>query len=145
MSGTMQVVCPACSAVNRVDEARIEYGPKCGKCKENLFSRAPLELSAKGTRAQIARGDLPVLVDFWAPWCGPCRMMAPAFNEAAGLLGIGVRCLKVNTEQEQGLAAEYGIRSIPTLVLFSGGKEIDRVSGAMSAGDLVQWVKGALG
>jgi len=144
MSSTMHIVCPACTAVNRVDGARIEYGPKCGKCKENLFSAFPLELSAKGTRAQIARGDLPVLVDFWAPWCGPCKMMAPAFNEAAGVLGKGVRLLKVNTEQEQGLGVEYGIRSIPTLVLFAGGREINRISGAMSARDLVQWVRSSL-
>jgi thioredoxin 2 len=144
MSTIMHVVCPSCSAVNRVDATRVEYGPNCGKCKENLFSESPLELPVRETRAQIAKGDLPVLVDFWAPWCGPCKMMGPAFREAAKILGSGVRMLKINTEQEQGMAAEYGIRSIPTLILFVGGREVDRLSGAVSARDLVQWVRGTL-
>jgi thioredoxin 2 len=144
MSSIMHVVCPACSAVNRVDGARIEYGPNCGKCKENLFPTVPLELSAKQTRAQIDKGSLPVVVDFWAPWCGPCKMMGPAVKEAARLLGTRVRFLKVDTEQEQGMAAEYGIRSVPTLILLAGGREINRISGAMSAQDLVQWVRSSL-
>lgn len=134
------IVCPRCHSVNRVPEERFADGPKCGACKEPLFDGRPIESGADEFRTQVERNDLPVVVDFWAPWCGPCRMMAPAFAQAAGELRTRARLVKVNTEEQPALASRYGIRSIPTLVLFRGGQEVDRMSGALDARSLIAWI-----
>ena len=145
MTESLHIVCPHCQAVNRVPAARLAQAPGCGKCHRPLFQARPLELNAAGFERQLTRSDLPLLVDFWAPWCGPCRMMAPQFVQAASLLEPQVRLAKVNTEVEQELGAHYGIRSIPTLALFRGGREIARQAGAMGAQDIVRWVRSQLG
>jgi thioredoxin 2 len=142
MSDSLHLVCPHCHATNRVPAARLGQAPNCGQCHRPLFDAHPLELTAATFDKHISRNDIPVLVDFWAPWCGPCKMMAPQFAQAAGLLEPQVRLAKVNTEAEQGLGAQYGIRSIPTLALFRGGREIARQPGAMGAQDIVNWVRG---
>ena len=141
MSDSVHVVCPGCGAVNRVPQDRLGEGAKCGKCHAPLFSGVPLALEEQGFAHQVSRNDLPLMVDFWAPWCGPCRMMAPAFEEAARMLEPQVRLVKVNTEEAQGLAGRLDIRSIPTLALFRGGKEVARTSGAMDAVRLVAWAR----
>ena len=141
MNNPLHIACPHCNGINRVPADRLRELPKCGKCRAPLFVGAPLAADAARFAAQVERADLPVLVDFWAPWCGPCRMMAPAFEEAARQLEPQVRLVKVNTEEEQGLAGRFGIRSIPTLALFKGGREVDRVAGAMDAQRLVAWVR----
>jgi thioredoxin 2 len=144
MSESVHVVCPHCEAVNRVPRDRLGVGAKCGKCHTPLFSGAPLALGELGFARHIGRNDLPVVVDFWAPWCGPCRMMAPAFEEAARRLEPRARVVKVNTEEAQGLAAQLGIRSIPTIALFRGGREVARTAGAMDTARLVAWVQSHL-
>ena len=141
MSESLHIVCPHCDAVNRVPEARLAEKPVCGKCGTLLFNAHPVALSAQTFEKTITRNDIPVLVDFWAPWCGPCKMMAPQFEQAAGSLEPRVRLAKVDTEAEQILGARYGIRSIPTLALFKGGQEIARQAGAMGAADIVRWVQ----
>ena len=132
--------CPHCNALNRVPAGRLTERPSCGKCHRPLFEGRPIALDHEGFNAHATRGDLPLLVDFWASWCGPCRMMAPAFEEAARALEPQVRLAKVNTEEEQQLAARFAIRSIPTLVLLRGGHEVARQSGAMSAAEIIKWM-----
>ena len=145
MNEPLHIVCPHCQGVNRVPAARLGEGPSCGRCHRPLFEGAPLELTASTFAAHLERSDLPLLVDFWAPWCGPCKMMAPQFQQAARLLEPRVRLAKVDTEAEPELGARYGIRSIPTLVLFSGGHELARQNGAMGTQDIVRWATAQLG
>lgn len=141
MTAYLQVVCPHCDTVNRVPTEKLGSGGKCGKCHRPLFEGKPVGLSRPRFETHIGRSDIPVLVDFWAAWCGPCQMMAPAFEQAAQALEPRVRLVKVDTESEQALAATYGIRSIPTLMLFKSGQEAARIAGAMDAGGLVQWAR----
>jgi thioredoxin 2 len=139
MSDATHLVCPHCEAINRVAHARLGDQPVCGKCDKALFEAKPLDVNSAQFARQIGRNDIPVLVDFWAAWCGPCKMMAPAYHQAAQRLEPAMRLLKVDTEAAQDLAARYNIRSIPTLALFRGGREIARQPGAMDAGGIVAW------
>ncbi|MDD2659514.1 MAG: thioredoxin TrxC [Methylococcales bacterium] len=141
---TVHIVCPHCNTVNRILSERLGQQPRCGQCKEALFTGHPLELTDQNFERHITRNDIPVVVDFWADWCGPCKMMAPSYAQAAVTLEPRVRLAKLNTEQEQLTAAQFNIRSIPTLVIFKSGHEIARKSGAMSATDIVRWINACL-
>lgn len=142
---SMHIVCPHCHAVNRLPVERLAEVPDCGRCHRALFTGHPVPLTAADFDRHASRNDVPLLVDFWAPWCGPCRMMAPAFEQAAAQLEPHFRLAKVNTDEEQALGARYGIRSIPTLALFRGGREVARQAGAMGAADIVRWARAAAG
>ncbi len=136
------IACPHCAAMNRVPLARLAEAPACGRCHHPLFTGVPLALGEADFDRHALRGTLPLLVDFWAPWCGPCLQMAPHFQRAAGLLEPAIRLAKVDTEASPGLGNRFGIRSIPTMVLLQGGREIARQSGAMPAEAIVRWAKG---
>ncbi len=141
MQESTHIVCPSCDGVNRVPRGKSAADARCGKCHAPLFERHPLPLDASRFDRHIGRSDVAVVVDFWAAWCGPCKMMAPEFEKAAALLEPEVRLVKVNTEDNPSLAARYNIRGIPTLVIFKGGREVARTSGAMGASDLVSWIR----
>jgi thioredoxin 2 len=141
VTDSQHIVCPDCSAINRIPQARIADDPKCGKCRKPLFGGRPPELTGSNFHKHIGRNDIPVVVDFWAPWCGPCKMMAPAFEQAATELETSARLAKLNTEVEQDIATRFRIQSIPTLVLFKNGQEMARKPGAMGAADIVRWVQ----
>jgi thioredoxin 2 len=136
----MQLACPACGTANRVDVARIEAHPVCGACKGPLLTTTPVELTAATFDGFIAKTELPVVVDFWATWCGPCKVMAPQFAHAARDLAGRIQFAKVDTDAEPQLAQRFAIRSIPTLALFRGGALADRMSGALGAADLKRWL-----
>lgn len=146
MTESLIVACPSCNTLNRAPRERLAAGGgKCGQCGAALFEGHPVALDDRGFESHAAKSDVPLLVDFWAPWCGPCRSMAPQFEKAASSLEPSVRLAKVNTDEQQALAGRYGIQSIPTMVLFHHGREVARRSGAMSAAAIESWVRGALG
>lgn len=140
MVQSVQVVCPHCGQRNRLPRDRVAESPRCGACHQPLLPAAPLTVDERRFDEQLTGSELPLVVDFWAPWCGPCRMMAPAYERAAADLALKARFLKVNTEEQTGLANRYGIRSIPTLAVFKGGREVGRTAGAMDASRLTAWV-----
>lgn len=135
------IICAHCGQTNRVNAAQSAIEAKCGSCKKPLFDGHPADVNGKNFEKQIAKSDVPVLVDVWAPWCGPCRAMAPAYEEAAKQLEPGVRVIKLNSDNEQQISSRLGIRGIPTMLLMHHGKEIARTSGAMPASQIVGWVK----
>jgi thioredoxin 2 len=144
MSDPLHVVCPHCHTTNRVQSADLPKSPDCGSCKKPLFTGHSVALDETSFERHVGRSQIPVLVDFWAPWCGPCRQMAPAFEQAAGQLEPHVRLAKVNTDEAQALGARFRIQSIPTLALFVNGSEAARQPGAMGTGDIVRWARAQL-
>ncbi|AOM00708.1 thioredoxin TrxC [Cobetia marina] len=140
MSESLVLACPQCLALNRVATARLDDNPVCGKCSAAVLPQEPLELTSANFEALVTRSEMPVVIDFWASWCGPCKMMGPIFNEVAAQMGTRVRFAKIDTEAQQALAGRFGIRSIPTLLVMKQGKELARESGVMQAGQLKQWL-----
>ena len=144
MSSSVHVVCTQCHTTNRVAADRLADGAKCGSCKQPLFSGHPYALTKASFDRHLNADELPLVVDFWAGWCGPCKMMAPAYDQAAARLEPRVRLAKLDTDADPEIASRFGIRSIPTLILFKNGREIARQSGAMDAGRIVGWVESHL-
>lgn len=141
----MNIVCPHCNAINRVEPKRLSEQPVCGQCKKPLLTGTPIELSGNNFDRHIAHSDMPLLVDFWAPWCGPCRTMTPVIAEVAKALEMQLRVAKLNTEADGEIASRFAIRSIPTLAVFRGGREIQRQAGAVNLASLLSWLRPVLG
>ncbi|MBD3754752.1 MAG: thioredoxin TrxC [Gammaproteobacteria bacterium] len=137
----MIIMCPHCGGLNRVPDDKLNSQPTCGKCKQELFTGKPVEMSGEQFLRALQKTDQPLIVDFWAPWCGPCKSFAPTFSQAAAQFEPQARFVKINTEAEQQIAAQFGIRSIPTLAIFKAGQEITRVSGAMDLGNFSRWLQ----
>jgi len=140
MNTSLHIVCPHCDTTNRVAQERLASAPVCGNCKKRLFDGHPPALTAANFDAHVNRNDIPVVVDFWAEWCGPCKMMAPQFAKAAEAMEPRVRFAKLDTEAAQDIAGRYGIRSIPTMIVFQHGKEVARQSGALDAAAITRWL-----
>ena len=141
MTDTIHIICPACQAKNRIPAAKLAAGPACGACKASLFPGAPFELDEARLNKHLKNDEVPLLVDFWAPWCGPCRTMAPMFADASRQMSPAVRFAKLDTEQHQGVGARFQIRGIPLIILFDKGREVARQTGVMNAGQIVSWVR----
>ncbi len=141
MTQSTHIVCPHCTTVNRIPVERLAENPLCGKCRQALFTGHPVELSDANFQTHVGRSDIPLVVDFWAPWCGPCKMMAPAFEQAALQLEPSIRFGKLNTDEQQATAGRFRIQSIPTLALFKDGREVARQPGAMGTADIVRWIQ----
>lgn len=138
---TLHIVCPHCHKTNRVAADQLASAPSCGSCHQPLFTGEPVQLDADSFAKQVGRNQIPVVVDFWAPWCGPCRMMAPAYAQAAQQMEPAVRFAKLDTEAFPHVAAPFNVRSIPTMIVFKGGNEVARISGALPPGEIVRWVQ----
>lgn len=141
MSSSINISCPHCAVTNRIPAERLNDGPNCGKCGQPVFAGQPMELSAGSFQKTLQNTEIPVVVDFWAEWCGPCKMMGPEFARAAAELEPGVRLAKLDTENHGQAAAPFNIRGIPTMIMFKNGQEVARQSGAMQAAQIVQWVR----
>lgn len=141
MEQSQHVVCPECDAINRIPQDKAAQDAKCGKCSSHIFSAKVLELNNVRFPRHVQKNDIPIVVDFWAPWCGPCKAMAPVFSAAATVLEPRCRLIKINTETEQNLAQQYAIRSIPTLIIFKAAREVARVAGALDSKNLLAWVE----
>ena len=137
----MHVVCPHCKSVNNIPQKESYKKANCGKCRNSLLETKPVELTGSNFDEVIVNSDIPVIVDFWAPWCGPCKMMGPNFEKSAIKFPLKMLFVKVNTENEQNLGARFGIRSIPTLIIFKNSKEVHRVTGALDESSLNNLVK----
>ncbi len=141
MSEFTHIVCPHCNGTNRIPSGTVPAEAKCGRCKQSILDTKPIELTTENIRQHLEKNDIPVIIDFWAPWCGPCKTMGPNFEQASRSFRGEVRFAKVNTEDQQSQGAQFNIRSIPTLILFKNGKEVDRVSGALEASQLTSWIR----
>ena len=144
MSNPINLVCPACGVTNRIPAERISEHPKCGKCSSDLFNGHPTELSGANFSKHIARNDIPVLVDFWAPWCGPCKAIGPIVEEIAGQYKDSVKIMKLNVDDNQKMASHFGVLSIPTLILFKEGKVLEKIVGLVPKARLEDLIKKAL-
>jgi len=141
---THNVTCPHCAKLNRIPIKESYTKANCGYCKKSLLDTKPVDVDAHQFSQFVGGSDLPVVVDFWAEWCGPCKMMAPAFEQAAASMPLKAQFIKLNTEHQQSIAGQYGIRSIPTTIVFKNGREVDRISGALPAAQLQQWIAQAI-
>lgn len=144
MDASVHIVCPHCDTINRMPRVKLAAGGRCGQCRQKLFEGRPAALDTARFERQLAHSGVPLLVDFWASWCGPCRMMAPEFERAAAALEPAARLVKVNVDEEPALAARFQVRSIPTLVLAFADREVARAAGARSAAQLVEWTQAEL-